>query len=106
MFTYKEINMPYIIETWDKIDHQQLRQQLRQEHLDYLNHKLEFLLACGAKLDNQGNDLGGGVYIVNTDDKQIATNFIEQDPFFKGELFQKVTITRWRKAYFDGKFCL
>lgn len=98
--------MPYIIETWDKESHQELRQKLRQSHLEYLNQRLELLLACGAKLDNEGHDLGGGVYIINTDNQQEATDFIEQDPFFTGELFQKITITHWRKSYFDGKFCL
>ena len=28
--------MPYMIETWDKPDHQQLRKQTRDEHLHYL----------------------------------------------------------------------
>lgn len=32
--------MPYIIETWDKENYQQLRQALRQEHLDFLNQRL------------------------------------------------------------------
>ena len=98
--------MPYVIETWDKIDHQLLRKKLRQEHLDYLNQNLKLLLSCGAKLDDHGQDLGGGVYIIDVDTREAAQKFIEQDPFFIGGLFQKIKIDGWRKAYFDGKFCL
>jgi len=98
--------MPYVVETWDKIDHHLLRKKLRQEHLDYLNQNLELLLACGAKLDDNGQDLGGGVYIIDVASRDAAQKFIEQDPFYIRGLFQKIKIDRWRKAYLDGKFCL
>jgi len=98
--------MPYVIETWDKIDHLPLRKKLRDEHLKYLNQKLELLLACGAKLDDDGSDLGGGIYIIDVNTRKAAQQFIEQDPFYIGGLFQKIKIDRWRKAYLDGAFCL
>ncbi|CAM4103206.1 YciI family protein [Acinetobacter pragensis] len=98
--------MPYVIETWDKVNHSPLRKQLRDEHLNYLNQRLEILLACGAKLDDEGCDLGGGIYIINVDTREAAQKFIEQDPFYIGGLFQKIKIDRWRKAYLDGAFCL
>lgn len=98
--------MPYVIETWDKIDHLPLRKKLRDEHLKYLNQKLELLLACGAKLADDGSDLGGGIYIIDVNTRKAAQQFIEQDPFYIGELFQKIKIDRWRKAYFNGISCL
>ncbi|KCX36316.1 YCII-related domain protein [Acinetobacter sp. 263903-1] len=76
--------MPYVVETWDKIDHQLLRKKLRQDHLDYLNQNLELLLACGAKLDDNGQDLGGGIYIIDVASREAAQKFIEQDPFYIG----------------------
>ncbi|MEG2558868.1 MAG: YciI family protein [Acinetobacter sp.] len=98
--------MPYVIETWDKIDHLPLRKKLRDEHLKYLNQKLELLLACGAKLADDGSDLGGGIYIIDVNTRKAAQQFIEQDPFYIGGLFQKIKIDRWRKAYFNGISCL
>lgn len=98
--------MPYIIETWDKENHQARRQLLRAEHIDYLDQNIMLLLACGAKLDEQGNDLGGGIYIIDVKTHEAAQQFIEQDPFFKGKLFEKVQITQWRKTYFNQQFCL
>ena len=42
---------------------------------------------------------------MDTDDRAVAERFIAEDPFTLAGLFEKVTVTRWRKAFFDGK-CL
>jgi uncharacterized protein len=95
--------MPYIIETWDKPNHQSVRQAARADHLQFLQANSSKLLACGAKLHDDGSDLGGGLYIVNTEDRAEAEALIAADPFSKVDLFERVLITRWRKAYLDGK---
>lgn len=94
--------MPYFIETFDKPDHQHVRQANRPEHLAFLEANKTLLLACGAKLNDDGGDGGGGVYIVDVDTRAAAQAFIEADPFHKAALFAEVRITRWRKAYLDG----
>jgi len=99
----KEPHMPYIIETWDKPGHQSVRQANRQVHIDYLRQHAHTLLACGAKLNDDGSDRGGGLYIIDTDSRGEAESFIAQDPFSKADLFERVHITRWRKAFVDGK---
>ena len=35
--------------------------------------------------------------------RELRFHFIESDPFSKADLFGTVTITRWRKGYFDFK---
>jgi|LNAP01.1.fsa_nt_gb uncharacterized protein YciI len=95
--------MTYFIETFDKPSHQARRQELRPAHLDFLQSNAHRLLACGAKLHEDGKDQGGGVYIITADNEQDARAFIEADPFYQGDLFQEVRVTRWRKAYVDGK---
>lgn len=95
--------MTYFIETFDKPDHQSRRQALRPAHLDFLKDNAHRLLACGAKLHEDGKDQGGGVYIITADSQEDAQAFIEADPFYQGALFADVRITRWRKAYVDGK---
>jgi len=57
--------MPYLIETFDKPGHQQLRRETRDEHLRFLEANKALLLACGAKLADDGRDLGGGLYVVD-----------------------------------------
>ncbi|WP_414442286.1 enolase C-terminal domain-like protein [Burkholderia sp. 22PA0106] len=56
-----EKTMPYVIETWDRPNSFPLRLEARPEHLDYLAKHASFLLACGAKLNDDGKDLGGGM---------------------------------------------
>ncbi|SIT15737.1 YciI family protein [Achromobacter sp. MFA1 R4] len=94
--------MPYIIETFDKPNHQEVRQQHRAKHLEYLDANKQLLLACGAKLQDDGKDAGGGLYIVDVETRDAAQQFIDADPFAQADLFDRVTITRWRKAYVDG----
>ncbi|EHK63900.1 YciI family protein [Achromobacter arsenitoxydans] len=94
--------MPYIIETFDKPNHQEMRQQHRAKHLEYLDANKQLLLACGAKLQDDGKDAGGGLYIVDVETREAAQQFIDADPFAQADLFDRVTITRWRKAYVDG----
>ena len=98
--------MPYIIETFDKPNHQAVRQQHRPAHLDFLAQNAELLLACGAKLHDDGSDMGGGLYVVNLDTREAAQAFIAADPFYQADLFAEVRITRWRKAYVAGECCL
>lgn len=97
--------MPYIIETFDKPDHQAVRQQHRAAHLEFLDANKHLLLACGAKLQDDGTDAGGGLYVVDLDTRAEAEAFIAADPFSQANLFDRVTITRWRKAYVNGQ-CL
>lgn len=92
-----------MIETFDKPDHQHVRKEARAAHLDYLAANASLLLACGAKLNDDGSDAGGGVYIVALETRAEAEAFIAADPFSHANLFGQVRITRWRKAYLDGQ---
>ncbi|KAF1048507.1 YciI family protein [Xylophilus sp.] len=95
--------MPFIIETFDKPRHQHVRQANRPAHLAFLDEHRHLLLACGAKLADDGTDLGGGLYVVALETRDEARRFIESDPFHAAGLFERVTLTRWRKAYVDGR---
>lgn len=95
--------MPYIIETFDKPGHAAVRQQHRAEHLKFLDENKHLLLACGAKLQDDGTDAGGGLYIVALESREEAERFIAADPFARADLFERIAITRWRKAYVGGE---
>lgn len=98
--------MPYIIETFDKPNHQAVRQAHRPAHLEYLAANKALLLACGAKLNDDGSDAGGGLYVVDLDTRAETEAFIAADPFAQADLFERITITRWRKAYVGGELML
>jgi len=95
--------MAYIIETFDKPGHQAVRQEHRPAHLAFLDANSHLLLACGAKLNDDGTDAGGGLYLVDVDTREEAERFIAGDPFTGVGLFERVAITRWRKAYVGGR---
>lgn len=95
--------MPYMIETFDKADSLAIRRTHRAEHLVYLDRIKDRLLACGAKLNDDGSDAGGGLYVVDVDTRGEAEALIQADPFYKVGLFARIEIRRWRKAYLDGR---
>jgi uncharacterized protein len=95
--------MPYAIQTLDKPGSADLRAAARPAHLDYLTANKHLLLAGGAITDDDGGRALGGILIVDTDERAVAERFIADDPFNKAGLFQQVTVTRWRKAFFNGE---
>ncbi len=95
--------MPYVIIIKDKPDHLHVRTEVRDVHLDYLDRNKHRLLAAGGMTEDDGSGGHGGVIIVDTDDRKEAEEFIANDPFTKAGLFESVTISRWRKAFFNGE---
>lgn len=93
--------MPYAIQTKDKPNSAQIRASARPAHLEYLTKNKDKLLAAGALINDDGTGGDGGILIVDTEDRKEAERFIAEDPFTKAGLFEKVTVTRWRKAFFN-----
>lgn len=95
--------MPFLIETFDKRHHEHVRKDKLPEHLRFLAAHASKLIACGSKKKDDGSDLGGGIYIVEVDDRTDAEAFIGQDPYLLAGLFERIEIVRWNKAYVDGR---
>lgn len=95
--------MPFKIETFDDPARAHVRQERYAEHLEYLRRNAPLLLACGAKLSDDGTVADGGLYLVAVETRAEAEAFIRDDPFAQGGLFREVTVQRWRKAYLDGE---
>jgi uncharacterized protein YciI len=93
--------MPYAIITRDKPNSLQLRNEVRQPHLEYLTANKDKLLAAGAQTDDTGQGGYGGIIIVDTEDRAEAERFIQNDPFTKAGLFAGIEVVRWRKAFFN-----
>lgn len=93
--------MPYAIQTVDKPGSAAIRAAARPAHLEYLVKHQALLLAAGALIDDDGTGGSGGILIVDTDSREEAERFIREDPFTQAALFEKVTVTRWRKAFFN-----
>src|SRR5262245_34758933 len=93
--------MPYAIQTQDRPGSAELRASTRPAHLEYLTKHKDKLLAAGALINDDGTGGHGGLLIVDTDERSEAERFIAEDPFTKAGLFERVTVTRWRKAFFN-----
>ena len=95
--------MPYMIHTVDRADSAELRAKLRAEHVRYLDENIGVLLAAGALLNDDGSGGNGSLLIVDTDDRRAAEALIASDPYNKAGVFERISVTRWRKGYFDKK---
>jgi uncharacterized protein YciI len=93
--------MPYAIQTLDKPDSAEIRAAARPAHIEYLTENKDKLLAAGALINDDGTGGNGGILIIDTEDRKEAERFVSEDPFTKAGLFQKITVTRWRKAFFN-----
>ena len=93
--------MPYVIETWDKPDSLELRMSVRPMHIEFLKANTAKLLGAGAKLSDDGETMLGTIYIVDVETREEAEKFVAGDPFTQNGLPGKISITRWRKAFFN-----
>ena len=93
--------MPYAIQLIDKPGSAKLRAATRPAHLDYLVKHQNMLLAGGALINDDGTGGHCGIIILDTDDRAVAERFANEDPYTKAGLFQSVTVTRWRKVFFN-----
>lgn len=93
--------MPWLIETYDKPDHNDVRLRVRPRHMVFLEENKQHLLACGAKLDDAGERASGDLFLLDFETREEAEQFIAQDPFTTAELFERVEIHRWRMAFYN-----
>ena len=92
--------MAYFIQTSDRAGTEAKRLEIRPAHLRYLDSTKDLLLACGAKLDEDGKATGS-VYLVDVETREEAEAYLAGDPFAQADLFGEVQIEQWRKAFLD-----
>ncbi len=95
--------MPYVIRTRDKRDSAALRAETRAAHLAWLEQYTPRILAAGGFLDDEGNPDGGGMIVLDTEDRAEAERLVAEDPYFKAGLFEDIEVRRWRKVFFGGE---
>ena len=91
----------YAIITKDKAGTSEIRARFQDGHKRYLDANREHILAAGAMLDDDGTSAHGGVLLVEFESKEDVEAFVHSDPFCDAGVFGEITITRWRKAFFD-----
>ena len=76
----------YFVETFDHLDRESLRHTEREKHLASLAEHADKLIACGAKLNDDGSEKGGGIFIFDTEDSAEAEALVAAVPFMKAHV--------------------
>ena len=89
--------MAYLITCTDKANSLDLRLSTREEHIKYLKKIKKKLILAGPILDKNDNPVGT-VLIVDFDNLNALKKFLNDDPYFKVNLFDNVEIVRFKKV--------
>lgn len=95
--------MPYFVQIRLSPDQENVPEEVRNDHLTFLDQNIEIVLAAGGLLDDSGTSALGGFYVLDIDERDAVEDLVRQDPYLKTGIFTLVQVTRWRKAYFDRK---
>ncbi|AYJ85148.1 YciI family protein (plasmid) [Sphingomonas paeninsulae] len=95
--------MPYMIATYDKPEHEHVRDATRARHLEFLEANVDKMIAGGGFWNNEKTAVIGGLMLLDVDTKAEAEAFIAQDPFTHANLFARVEIVRWSMSFLDFK---
>ena len=89
--------MAFLINCIDKKNSLDLRLATREQHIKYLKEINDKLILAGPMLDKNDKPCGT-VLILDFDNLNSVESFLENDPYNKVKLFQKVEITRFKRV--------
>jgi uncharacterized protein YciI len=61
------------------------------------------IIVSGGLFPDDNDFPTGGLILLNVETRKEAVAYIENDPFFKNEIFTRYSIDRFRKFIFDHK---
>ena len=80
------------IQCLDKADHLDLRMATRPSHLEWLKANLPDGAFVGPLFAEDGETFQGSQYILEFESLDAARAWIKDEPYYKAELFQSVTM--------------
>lgn len=95
--------MPYVIKFIADEGTTERRKNIRPVHLEYVIANAHRIIASGGLFAEGDEFPNGGLIILDTDSKQEAIDYIENDPFYINKIFTTYTLNRFKKAIFDYK---
>jgi uncharacterized protein YciI len=90
--------MAYLLICKDKKNSLKKRLTIRNEHLDYIRKFKKKLILAGPILD-KNEKASGSIIILDIDNVDDVKNFIQNDPYSKIKLFDKITIHKFKKVF-------
>jgi uncharacterized protein YciI len=92
----------FVVMFTDNDDRAGERQRLMEQHLSFLENN-QILVSSAGPLRHASGEPAGGLWIVNTDQRQIVERLVEEDPFWPTGLRKTVTILSWTQVFADGR---
>jgi hypothetical protein len=86
----------YVVICKDKQNAQNLRQSLRQEHLDFIQKNNHIVKIAGPILAEDSQSMAGSILIVDLTTKAEVESFLNKDPYSTGELFESTEILHYK----------
>jgi uncharacterized protein YciI len=90
--------MAFMIECIDKADGLPLRLKTRPDHLAYLQERIGHILIAGPLLAADGETPVGSMLVVDFATRAEVDAFAAADPYAQVGLFQRTTITPFKKV--------
>ena len=86
----------YVVICKDKQNAQNLRQSLRQEHLDFIQKNNHIVKIAGPILAEDSQSMAGSILIVDITTKAEVESFLNKYPNSTGELFESTEILHYK----------
>jgi uncharacterized protein YciI len=94
--------MLYTIHCIDKPDRGEIRKANRTAHLGYLAAHRDKVAQAGPLLSEDGESMIGSLLIMEFENRAEAEAFVAGDPYNMADLFEAVTIARWKVVIPSG----
>jgi len=91
----------FMIQCTDKPDSVELRQQTLPAHKTYLEGQLNSLVWAGARQRDDGKTVYGSFYLLRVPNRRTAEMFVENEPFYRAGLFEKVELSNVRQGIYQ-----
>lgn len=82
----------------------EVRRQHMPAHLDFLERNATVIKAAGPLRDSDGA-MAGGLWLVETADREQVDRLVREDPFWPTGLRQSVRVLAWYQVFADGIRC-
>lgn len=92
--------MPYIVRFHDNPTQEHQRSAHMAAHLSFLEANADHIQIAGPLLD--GDQVAGGLWLVEADSPDTVEALIRADPFFPTGLRDRWEVLTWRQVFREG----
>lgn len=95
--------MKFVVQFQDNDDMAHMRQKHMEEHLRFLEHNRDAILAAGPLFDVTKNAPAGGLWLVAAASVEEVMKLVESDPFWPTGLRKSITVLQWNQVFAAGE---